>query len=199
VAARSTGAGAMAQGQGAVASYAGSVALGAGAQATADPTTAVGSNAVASASNAVALGANAVANASNSVALGQGSVADRANSVSIGSSQQLRQLTNLAPGTMGTDAVNLDQLTGAIGGLQKRLKTDIDRMGATALAASQIAMPAAPGKTTIGLGVGSSGGQEAVAFGIAHMPQFAPGITFRATVSATSSMVAGGAGISLQF
>ena len=208
--AQATGAGAIAQGQGAVASFAGAVAIGAGAQATADPTTAIGNNAIASATNATAIGANAVASATNSVALGQGSIADRANSVSVGSAQQTRQITNVAAGTSGTDAVNLNQLNASVSGIQNQItssvaalqhqvRQDIDKMGASALAASQIAMPTAPGKTTIGVGVGTSGGQEAVALGIAHMPEFAKGVTFRVTVAAASSTVSGGAGVSVQF
>ncbi|MCW0438494.1 hypothetical protein NB723_003458 [Xanthomonas sacchari] len=46
----------------------------------------------------------------NSVALGAGSVAERDNTVSIGAAGAERQLTNLAAGTMDTDAVNLAQL-----------------------------------------------------------------------------------------
>nr|WP_242684344.1 YadA family autotransporter adhesin [Paraburkholderia hospita] len=42
--------------------------------------------------------------------MGQGSVADRANSVSVGSAGNERQITNVAAGTAGTDAVNVDQL-----------------------------------------------------------------------------------------
>src|SRR5690606_29258413 len=52
----------------------------------------------------------AYAAAENSVALGAGSVADRANSVSVGEVGGERQITNVAAGTEGTDAVNLDQL-----------------------------------------------------------------------------------------
>lgn len=79
------------------------------------------------ADNAVALGANAWAIAENSVALGQGSLADRANSVSVGAAHDWqgldgtvykaidRQITNVAAGTEGTDAVNVDQLNAAVG------------------------------------------------------------------------------------
>src|SRR5690606_19459896 len=45
---------------------------------------------------------------------GSGSVATRANSVSIGAVGAERQLVNVAAGTRGTDAVNVDQLGAAI-------------------------------------------------------------------------------------
>ncbi|MQR02495.1 ESPR-type extended signal peptide-containing protein [Glaciimonas soli] len=46
-----------------------------------------------------------------SVAIGANSVASRNNSVSVGDVGSERQIVNVAEGTMGTDAVNLDQLT----------------------------------------------------------------------------------------
>src|SRR5690606_18112530 len=49
----------------------------------------------------------------NSVALGAGSVADRDNTVSVGDAGDERQITNVAAGTEGTDAVNLHQLNAA--------------------------------------------------------------------------------------
>ncbi|MGF7130393.1 autotransporter adhesin [Paraburkholderia sp. EB58] len=52
----------------------------------------------------------ATASADGSVALGQGSVADRANTVSVGSAGSERQITNVAAGVEGTDAVNVNQL-----------------------------------------------------------------------------------------
>jgi autotransporter adhesin len=100
-----SGANAVASGVNAVASGASSVASGANA-------IAVGSNTSASANNAVAVGANASATANNSVALGAGSVADRANAVSVGTTSAggQRQVTNVAAGTDGTDAVNVNQM-----------------------------------------------------------------------------------------
>ncbi len=44
------------------------------------------------------------------VALGQGSIADRVNTVSVGSAGAERQITNVAAGVQGTDAVNVNQL-----------------------------------------------------------------------------------------
>jgi autotransporter adhesin len=100
-----SGANAMASGANAVASGATSVASGTNAVASA-------ANTSATANNAVAVGANASATANNSVALGAGSVADRANAVSVGTTAAggQRQVTNVAAGTDGTDAVNVNQM-----------------------------------------------------------------------------------------
>ncbi|MDR6378373.1 YadA-like family protein [Paraburkholderia caledonica] len=65
--------------------------------------------------NSVAIGGAASASASNSVALGSNSVASRANAVSVGAAGSERQIINVANGTNGTDAVNVQQLQ-AMGG-----------------------------------------------------------------------------------
>ncbi|MDP9651218.1 ESPR-type extended signal peptide-containing protein, partial [Paraburkholderia caledonica] len=65
--------------------------------------------------NSVAIGGAASASASNSVALGSNSVASRANAVSVGAVGSERQIINVANGTNGTDAVNVQQLQ-AMGG-----------------------------------------------------------------------------------
>ena len=100
-----SGANAMASGVNAIASGSTSVASGANA-------VALGANTSATANNAVAVGANASATANNSVALGAGSLADRANAVSVGTTAAggQRQVTNVAAGTDGTDAVNVNQM-----------------------------------------------------------------------------------------
>lgn len=89
-----------------------SVASGANAVASGVNAVASGASSVASGANAVAIGANTSATANNSVALGAGSVADRANAVSVGTTSAggQRQITNVAAGTDGTDAVNVNQM-----------------------------------------------------------------------------------------
>ncbi len=91
--------GAVAIGQFASANFASSIAIGAGAE--------IGGK------DAVAIGANSrvLDTVENSVALGTGSVADRASTVSVGSAGKERQITNVAAGTSGTDAVNFGQLS----------------------------------------------------------------------------------------
>ncbi|UHQ20176.1 YadA-like family protein [Lysobacter sp. KIS68-7] len=103
---------------------------------------AFGANAWAQSDYGVAIGhfAQVTSTGTNSVAIGAGSVADRANTVSVGASADwsdevtgaphtaiARQITNVAAGTQGTDAVNLDQLT--------TVETKADNAQATADAA----------------------------------------------------------------
>jgi trimeric autotransporter adhesin len=161
--AQATGASSVAIGSRATATNAGSVAIGAGAQATADPTTALGSNANAYGNNATALGANSIASAQNSVALGQGSVADRANSVSVGSALQQRQITNVAPGTQLTDAVNLQQLDLALG----QVNAFAAQGTAQALAVPSVPI-LEPGKKWLGLSFGNFAGQSALGLGFGY-------------------------------
>ncbi|KVD66264.1 hypothetical protein WI86_23515 [Burkholderia ubonensis] len=73
-----------------------------------------GGGAAASGTNAVALGKNATAAGDNSVAIGAGSVATAPNTVSFGAPGSERRLTNVAPAVNGTDAVNLNQVNGAV-------------------------------------------------------------------------------------
>ncbi|RBL00050.1 hypothetical protein BRN38_08360, partial [Xanthomonas oryzae pv. oryzae] len=72
--------------------------------------TAVGPQSLASGELSTALGYFSTARGANSVALGANSVATRANTVSVGAAGNERQITNVAAGTQGTDAVNLNQL-----------------------------------------------------------------------------------------
>lgn len=79
----------------------------------------------------VAIGTDATVQVANSVALGTGSIADRAamtgysapglagthdsvGSVSVGSTGNLRQVTNVAPGTQDSDAATVGQVVGAV-------------------------------------------------------------------------------------
>ncbi len=103
------------QGVSAIAAGTNAVAIGAGANATAD--------------GSVAFGASSRATGFNSVAIGINSVAQDANQVSIGDEGRERRISNLAAGTKGTDAVNLNQLTDAIGKVSSRtdkLSSDLE-------------------------------------------------------------------------
>ncbi len=94
---------------------------------------AIGNRALADvgATGSLALGADATVTAANSVALGSGSLADRGalagytapglsgtfdsvGTVSVGSAGNLRQITNVAPGTQDSDAATVGQVTGAV-------------------------------------------------------------------------------------
>ena len=126
----------------------------------ANPTAvAIGGNAQALGLGSVALGEGALvtALAPNSVALGAGSVADRPNTVSVGTAIAPRQITNVAPATFGTDAVNLDQLTGAIDAVRRQAFAGI----AASIALSSPATPTRVGRTAVTAGVGHYGGQTA--------------------------------------
>ncbi|WP_235527437.1 YadA-like family protein [Burkholderia sp. Leaf177] len=112
-----------------------SVASGANAVASGVNAVASGASSVASGANAVAVGANSSATAKNAVALGSGSVADRANSVSVGTTAAggQRQITNVAAGTEGTDAVNVNQMQQSVStgvksskGYTDALRADMD-------------------------------------------------------------------------
>ncbi|PHP86246.1 transporter [Burkholderia sp. AU18528] len=108
--AQGTGTRATAVGNNSVASDANSSAFGTGATASGGASTAIGAYASATGYHASALGVAAIASGSESVAIGTSSRADRDNSVSVGSSTLQRQITNMAAGTQGTDAVNVAQL-----------------------------------------------------------------------------------------
>jgi autotransporter adhesin len=180
--AQATADNALAYGANSVASGTDSVANGAGARATAANTLAVGANAVAAGTGSVATGAGAQASANNSVALGQNSVADRANTVSVGAAGSERQITNVAAGTQGTDAANVNQLNQSAGSTLKSAndytdsKTEGTRRDAYAGTASALAvagLPQAvlPGRGMVALGGGTYGGQSAVAIGVSQLSE----------------------------
>ena len=126
--------------------------------------------------HATAMGANA---ADNSVALGANSVADRANTVSVGSVGGERQVTNVAAGTQGTDAVNVNQLKASsaqsqqytdqqVGGLRTAIN-DVGRNAYSGVAAAT-ALSMIPdvdlGKTiAVGVGAATYKGYQATALG----------------------------------
>ena len=114
-------------------------------------------------------GANTLASGSNSVALGQGSVADRDNTVSVGNAAtgQLRAIANVAPGLLGTDAVNVNQLQQAVSGAVQQSNA----FAARGVAAS-LAMPAMPalaaGRKWMGAAVGNYAGASAIGFAFGY-------------------------------
>jgi len=79
---------------------------------------ALGAGSSASAANSVALGADAIASRgpqSNYIAFGLPGTANSAGEVSVGAPGAERQITNVAPGSNPTDAVNLAQLQAVAG------------------------------------------------------------------------------------
>lgn len=143
------------------------------AQATAANSLAIGNDSLASGARSSAIGNGAVASATNSVALGADSLADRENTVSVGSPRHERQITNVAPGTAATDAVNLGQMNNAIGGVNSRID-DVDRVarrGIASAAALNIVTPYLPGRTTVNAGLASYRGQSALGIGVSRWNQ----------------------------
>jgi trimeric autotransporter adhesin len=180
-----------------IASSTQSVALGARATASGLVSTALGSNSVASgvSSTAVGDGAHALAplstalgqnatvllGATNSVALGQGSVADRANTVSVGSVGNERIIANVAPGVLGTDAVNVNQLNSAFSSLStsiSNVQTEERRGIAAAMAATEVITPLRPGGTTVSVAGGFFENQAGIGISFAHRFAAAPNLVF---------------------
>ncbi|MEM5389261.1 YadA-like family protein [Paraburkholderia phymatum] len=200
-AAAATGTHATAVGASAVANGDQATALGANAQASGTTATAVGAQAVANGANASAFGAGSQAVANGAVALGAGSIADRANAVSVGQAGGERQIVNVAPGTHGTDAVNLNQLNAAIDQTHQSLH-DLDtstRKGIAAASALQIVTPYLPGRTTLNAGIAGYRGQAALGFGVSRWNEKGT-INFNAGVASSgsnSTIVRAGIGIVL--
>jgi autotransporter adhesin len=142
---------------------------------------AVGGGAIASGANATALGDKASASGSNAVAIGANSLADRDNAVSVGAVGSERQITNVATGTSGTDAINLNQLNSAIaqqsnavGQQISNLQGSINTVSKNAYAGVAAAMampsltPSGPGRTLVAAGGGYYMGGSAAAVGVTY-------------------------------
>ncbi|MBI0359295.1 YadA family autotransporter adhesin [Burkholderia oklahomensis] len=161
------------------AAYADSAAVGTSARTAGDGAIALGMRSGATGERAIALGADAAASGVDSVALGAGSLATRDNTVSVGRSGGERQIVHVAPGTKGTDAVNVNQLNSALttiglrsdrrfGDLQRQI--DATARSAYSGVAAVTALTMIPdvdrNKTlSIGIGVGSYKGCHAIALG----------------------------------
>jgi len=156
-----TGADAIAMGDNASASGSSAIVIGGGASGTGDGTIAIGGNSSANGKDSIAIGNGATAPADNAVALGANSVADRDNSVSVGSQGNERQITNVAAGTQGTDAVNLNQMNQAVGGIARKAYSGI----AAATALTMIPDVDANKTLSIGIGGGTFQGYAATAIG----------------------------------
>jgi Hep_Hag./YadA-like C-terminal region. len=150
--------GAIAVGNAALATTSDSIAIGTGAYASGDPTVAIGAGSWAAGNNSVALGAGATSFGNNSVALGAGSYDyGRSDTVSVGSVGNERTISNLAPGILNTDAVNMGQFRHKINNL------DRDLSGGIAAAAAQMnVMPYVPGVFALAMSGASYNGQGAI-------------------------------------
>ncbi|PHP88114.1 hypothetical protein CFB52_026185 [Burkholderia sp. AU18528] len=144
-------------------------------------TRAVNNNGIAADMNGTGSDHPTVTAGSNSVAIGANSTdGGRSNVVSVGSDQQQRQITNVAPGTQGTDAVNVNQLTQvqttlstALSGQQAQINSlgsqlqQTDQMAKQGIAAvgAMASIPQLDRDANFGMGVGTSTflGQKAMA------------------------------------
>ncbi|WP_409932445.1 YadA-like family protein [Paraburkholderia sp. BCC1886] len=147
-----------------------SIAIGNGASASGNESIAIGKNTVTTGDSSVAMGAGASAPNTNAVALGANSTTDRDNSVSVGSAGAERQITNLAAGTQGTDAVNLNQLNSAMGNMSNSIN-NVDRNAAKGIASASalnIVTPYLPGRTTVNAGIANYRGYQAVGVGVSR-------------------------------
>ncbi|WP_371234691.1 YadA-like family protein [Pseudomonas sp. QE6] len=156
-------------------------------KATGAQSTAGGAGAEAVADNSTAIGSNAKARGRNSVAIGANSMADRENSVSVGSAGAERQITNVAAGTVETDAVNLGQLNKSVADITNNanaytdaqvngLRHDLNEMDdqlsagiAGAMAMASLPQPYSPGASMAAAGVGNYRGQSSLAVGVSRI------------------------------
>jgi trimeric autotransporter adhesin len=146
-----------------------------------------GPQATATGTNAVAVGSAAVAAGNNSVALGSGSIATRDDSVSVGATGAERQITNVAAGTQATDAVNVQQLNSAVGGLQQGMNSIArNAYSGIAAAAALAAIPDVDAGKTIAVGVGTGNYQGYQAWSLGATARLAENIKMRAGVSQSS-------------
>jgi len=144
-----------------------------------------GGPATATGQGAVAAGAGASASANNAVALGAGAVADREDTVSVGRAGGERQITNVAAGVQGTDAVNVSQLNERMadanaytdGRMQDMWDNVNDRFdhasrqanrGIAGAAALVQVTPYLPGKSVLNAGMATYRGETALGVGVSR-------------------------------
>ncbi|SAK95102.1 hemagglutinin [Caballeronia hypogeia] len=131
---------------------------------------AIGAGTVAAGNNSIALGANASAKGNNAIALGSNSVADQDNTVSVGSAGNERRVTNVAPGTGGTDAVNMNQMNAMRNDFGSSM-TSLQRSsfaGVAAAMAMPLFTPREPGHTVVSASVGTYKGYSALGLGVTY-------------------------------
>ena len=154
------------------ASGANSTAGGFGAVASGASSVALGNNSTASNVGSLAVGFGAVSSGSNSVAIGAGSSdGGVANVVSVGSPGHERTITNVAAGVNPTDAVNVSQLDGLLGGIGdqiNRIRLQAQAGTALSLAASGLRYDPRPGTTSLAAAASGYASHAGIAFGLGH-------------------------------
>ncbi|SUB30194.1 hemagglutination repeat-containing protein [Yersinia pseudotuberculosis] len=176
-----------------------------------------GAGSVASGSHSTAMGTGSKATAANSTALGANSVADRENSVSVGSVGNERQLTNVAAGTQGTDAVNLDQLNHSMSNVTNdanvytdqrysALKEDLKKQDSTlsagiagAMAMASLTQPYTQGASMATIGAASYRGQSALSVGVSSISDSGRWVSKLQASSNTQGDMGVGVGVGYQW
>jgi autotransporter adhesin len=123
----------------------------------------LGQGAWAYGANSVAIGTNAQAHGNGSVALGANSIATEDNTVSVGAPGMERRITNVAPGVNSTDAVNVSQLLGLQGQVNQLTRMAYSGIAMSMALSGNYMPPVHPGKVGTGVGIGTFGGQSALA------------------------------------
>ena len=173
-----------------------STAIGATSIASGDNATAIGQNSKAVSINSTAIGVGAVAIGENSVALGEGSASVRDNTVSVGNKVNgvTRQITNVAAGVEGNDAVNVAQFLAGLGALDAKLTKHINQTGALTSAMSQIQLPRGA-YSGLGVGLGTQGGRSAIALGF--IATISPNLLVKLTAGNSGNTTNAAAGMTL--
>ncbi|HEY0800645.1 MAG TPA: YadA-like family protein, partial [Steroidobacteraceae bacterium] len=98
--------------------------------------------------------------------------------VAVGAADAPRQLINIAPGTGGTDAVNLNQLNAGVAQANsytdsqiQGLRRDADAGAATAMAVAGLPQPSGPGKSMVSIAGSIYRSQSGQALGISTISE----------------------------
>jgi autotransporter adhesin len=98
-------------------------------------------------------------------------VANQPGTVSLGSAGNERRVTSVAPGIAGTDAINVNQLSSVVTGLQGQIDANRReaRTGiALSMAATSLQYDPRPGKASLAAAVGGFHGQTGLAVGLGY-------------------------------
>lgn len=172
-----------------------------------------GAGALASGDNSVAIGTNSHATHNNAIALGNNSVTDRDNSVSVGFAGGERQITNVAAGTKGTDAVNLSQLKDGVNSanqytnnkfndLKNIVDDNKDKLSAGiagAMAMASLPQPYQPGASMVSMGGGTYQGEAAVALGVSTISDNGKWVTKLSGTSTSQGDLGAAVGVGYQW
>ncbi|SDI39123.1 Head domain of trimeric autotransporter adhesin [Paraburkholderia phenazinium] len=155
-----------------------------GSVASGSSSTAVGNNSHATGNGSTAIGAGATSSGAGSTSIGTGSDdGGRSNVLAVGSASSNRQVVNVAAGTEGTDAVNLNQLNAVstalstsvnnlsnqVGQMQQQIQqTDSMAREGIAATAAMASIPHMDRDSNFAMGVGTATflGQKAMAVGM---------------------------------